>query len=391
MLSLPSSLAVVGIVPGLIIIVFLGVFGTFTAWVLIQFKLRHPEVHNMGDAGMILFGPFGRELLSFGTIVFAVFATGGQLLAGQIALGALSENKLCLMLYTGIFTIPTLLCSMPRTLDRLSWLSIPSVISILVAGIVGMVGAGLYPMAGRTVNVVVSTDFVTAFFSITNPVFAFAGHFMFFILISEMRRPQDAMKAAWTLQVFATAFYAVFAFVLYWYVGNNVASPAFSSLAIKWQKAAYAIAIPNFLIAGSLYSHTAAKLLFVRFFRRSRHLHSHTFLGWSTWFILVFIMNAAAFVLAVGVPIFNYLIGIAASLFASWYTYGLAGAFWLYDSYHYGGGTRAWKSQWIMTTLNVWTLAAGAFIMVAGTYVTIKSIVDAYHSGAVGAPFSCTS
>ena len=37
-----------------------------------------------------------------------------------------------------------------------------------------MIGAGLYPMAGRTVSVVVSTDFVTAFISITNPVFAFA-------------------------------------------------------------------------------------------------------------------------------------------------------------------------------------------------------------------------
>ena len=43
MLSLPSSLAVVGIVPGVIIIVFLGIFGTFTSWILIQFKLRHPE------------------------------------------------------------------------------------------------------------------------------------------------------------------------------------------------------------------------------------------------------------------------------------------------------------------------------------------------------------
>jgi uncharacterized membrane protein len=43
MLSLPSSLAVVGIVPGTILIVFLGVFATFTSWVLIQFKLRHPE------------------------------------------------------------------------------------------------------------------------------------------------------------------------------------------------------------------------------------------------------------------------------------------------------------------------------------------------------------
>jgi amino acid permease len=43
MLSLPSSLAVVGIVPGVIVIVFLGAFATFTAWLLIQFKLRHPQ------------------------------------------------------------------------------------------------------------------------------------------------------------------------------------------------------------------------------------------------------------------------------------------------------------------------------------------------------------
>ena len=53
----------------------------------------------MGDAGYILFGHPGREILSFGTIVFAVFATGGQLLAGQIALANLSSNKLCLVDY----------------------------------------------------------------------------------------------------------------------------------------------------------------------------------------------------------------------------------------------------------------------------------------------------
>ena len=46
----------------------------------------------MGDAGLILFGPPGREILSFGTIVFAVFATGGQLLAGQIALASVSQD-----------------------------------------------------------------------------------------------------------------------------------------------------------------------------------------------------------------------------------------------------------------------------------------------------------
>lgn len=43
MLSLPSSLAVVGIVPGVIILLFLGIFATFTSWLLVQFKLRHPQ------------------------------------------------------------------------------------------------------------------------------------------------------------------------------------------------------------------------------------------------------------------------------------------------------------------------------------------------------------
>lgn len=131
------------------------------------------------------------------------------------------------------------------------------------------------------------------------------------------------MKAAYTLQSFATVFYAVFAAVVYAYIGSTVASPAFSSLEPTWQKAAYGIALPNFLIAGSLYSHTASKLVFVRVFRHSRHLHSHTVLGWSVWTLLIVITNALAFLLAVGVPIFNYLIGIAASLFAAWFTYGM--------------------------------------------------------------------
>lgn len=131
----------------------------------------------MGDAGYIMAGPIGREVLAFGTIVFAVFATGGQLLAGQIALGVLSSNRLCLMLYTGIFAIPTLLFAMPRTLDRLSWLSVVSVVCIVIASVVGMIGAGLYPSDGwqDRYSEAAETDFVTAFISITNPVFAYAG------------------------------------------------------------------------------------------------------------------------------------------------------------------------------------------------------------------------
>jgi hypothetical protein len=53
----------------------MGVFALYTAKLLIDFKINHPEVHNMGDAGYILFGPIGRETLSAGTIIFAICAT----------------------------------------------------------------------------------------------------------------------------------------------------------------------------------------------------------------------------------------------------------------------------------------------------------------------------
>ncbi|KAI0470988.1 transmembrane amino acid transporter [Xylariaceae sp. FL0804] len=388
MLSLPSSLAAVGVVPGVVVIVFLGAFATYTAWALIRFKLRHPDVHSMADAGQVLFGPLGREVLGAGTVLFAVCATGSQILAGQLALSVLSNDALCALAFAGIFAVAVTLASFPRTLDGLGWLSVAGCASIVAAGVVAMAGAGSLPVDPGAVAVTVpGSGFAAAFISITNPVFAYAGHFMFFILISEMRRPQDAMKAAWALQIVSTAFYVVFAVVTYWYVGAGVSSPSLLSLRGPWAKAAFGVAIPNFFIAGSLYSHTAAKLVFVRLFRRSRHVHSHTPTGWGVWTLLVLLANVAAFVFAVGIPIFNYLVGIAASLFAAWYTYGLAGAFWLHDTYHFEGGLHGWSRKPFMFVVNVLTVLAGAFICVGGLYATIVSLREAAEAGELQKPF----
>ncbi|KAI0183097.1 transmembrane amino acid transporter [Xylaria flabelliformis] len=389
MLSLPSSLAAVGVVPGVIVIVFLGVFATYTAWVLIQFKLRHPEVHNMGDAGLILFGPVGREILSAGTIIFAVFATGSQILAGQLALSVLSNEKLCTVAFAGIFAVAITLASFPRTLDSLGFLSIVGGASIIVAGVVALAGAGAVPISPGDIQIAVASDFTSAFISITNPVFAYAGHFMFFILISEMKRPQDAMKAAYTLQITATSLYVIFAVVSYWYIGSDVSSPSLLSLSPLFSKIAFGLAIPNFFIAGSLYSHTASKLVFVRLFKHTKHIYSHTLLGWGVWTILILLANVAAFIFAVGIPIFNYLVGISAAVFAAWYTYGLAGAFWLHDTYHFEGGYRGWFRKPMMLTVNVFTILAGAFICVGGLYATIVALIKASAAGELPSPFQC--
>ncbi|KAI0094603.1 amino acid transporter [Irpex rosettiformis] len=388
-LSLPNAMAVVGIVPALITTIFLGIFALYTAKLLIDFKLRHPEVHSMGDAGYILFGPIGREVLSAGTVVFASFAAGSELLSGQQALSALSDNGLCAVYLLLIFAFATLLVALPRTLNQLGWLGVLSVFLIIICGVAAMIGTGINPLSNRVIQTTAPNSFLQAFLAVTNPVFAYAGHFMFFILISEMKCPKDAMKAAWCLQVFTTVYYSAFSVVVYVYIGNTVQSPALLSLPPKWAKAAFAIGLGNFLFAGALYSHTAAKLVFVRLFRRSRHVYSHTALGWSMWAILCFLAVAVAFVLAAAVPIFSDLIGITAALFAAWYTYGLAGFFWLHDTYNLQGGTAALKQRWVGTMLAVLTILAGGFICVAGTYVSVKLIVDAYKDHLVGRPFTC--
>ncbi|KAJ7786034.1 transmembrane amino acid transporter protein-domain-containing protein [Mycena metata] len=389
MLSLPSALAVVGIVPAVILIIFLGSFALYTAKLLIDFKLNHPSVHNMGDAGYVLGGPILREILSIGTIIFAICGTGSELLSGQQALSTLSNNGLCTIYLLLIFAIATLVVALPRTLDRISWLGLFSVCLIAISGVVAMIGAGINPVPGRTLSATIPTTFYQAFLAVTNPVFAYAGHFMFFILISEMRVPEDAMKAAWFLQGFSTLFYTIFAVVIYVYIGNTVASPALLSLPESWAKASFGIALGNFLLAGGLYSHTAAKIVFVRFFRKTKHMYTHTVLGWVVWIALCVAAVAIAFIFAIAVPIFSFLIGIAASLFASWYTYGIAGFFWMHDTYHLKGGWAAIRRRPGQCALALFTILVEAFVCVAGTYVSVQLIVDAYKTGLVGKPFSC--
>ncbi|KII93344.1 hypothetical protein PLICRDRAFT_100422 [Plicaturopsis crispa FD-325 SS-3] len=389
MLSLPSTLAIVGIVPAVILIIFLGIFGLFTAKLLVDFKLNHPDVHNMGDAGYILFGPIGRELLSAGTIIYAIFAAGSEMLSGAQALSTLSDQGLCSVYLTIIFAVAILVIALPRTLDRLSWLGVIASTLITISGILAMIGAGMNPTPNRVINATISTSFYQAFLAITNPVFAYAGHFMFFVFISEMERPQDAMKAAWCLQGFSTVFYTIFSVVIYVYIGNTVASPALFSLPPPWPKVTFGISMVNFLIAGGLCTHTAAKLIFIRFFRHSRHVYGHTVLGWTVWTFLCLASAIVACILAIAVPIFSDLIGIAAALFAAWYTYGLAGFFWLHDVYYLGGGKPALRRRWVGSTVAMLIILAGAFICVAGTYVSIKLINDAYNTGTVGKPFTC--
>lgn len=51
-LSLPSTLAAIGLVPGIVLIIGLGAVSTYTGYVFWQFKLKYPQVHNMGKTDL---------------------------------------------------------------------------------------------------------------------------------------------------------------------------------------------------------------------------------------------------------------------------------------------------------------------------------------------------
>lgn len=63
--------------------------------------------------------------------------------------------------------------------------------------------------------------------------------------------------------------------------------------------------------------------------------------------------------------------------------------FWLHDSYHDGLGFYAWRRHWIQAVLAIATVISGGFICVAGLYVTIRGIVEAYGNGQLPSPFTC--
>lgn len=77
--------ASLGMVAGIILVLGLGAIATVTGYVIGQFKLRYPHVHNMADAGEILAGPIGREVLGAAQVIFIVFLCGSHVLTGTIA------------------------------------------------------------------------------------------------------------------------------------------------------------------------------------------------------------------------------------------------------------------------------------------------------------------
>lgn len=108
----------------IVIIISLGLLATYTGYVIGQFKMRYPHVHNMADAGEVLMGPIGREILGAAQLLFLVFIMGSHILTFIVMMNTLTDHGTCSIVFGVAGMILSLVLALPRTLKNVSWLSI---------------------------------------------------------------------------------------------------------------------------------------------------------------------------------------------------------------------------------------------------------------------------
>ncbi|KAM0088313.1 hypothetical protein ACP6JD_008360 [Aspergillus fumigatus] len=346
-LSLPAAVAGLGLVPSVILLVSLGIIATYTGYVLGQFKLQYPWVHNMGLAGEVVFGSWGREILGAAQMLLLVFIMASHILTFVIAMNTLTDHGTCSIVFGVAGLIVSFILSLPRTLAKMSWLSLNS-------------------------N--------------SNPTnWHAAGHAAYFGLMAELKDPRDFPKALMLLQSVDVCLYIIAAIVIYVYGGDEIASPALGSADPLISKVAYGIALPTIIIAGVINGHVAIKYVYLRIFaNKKERIHKRDWVAVSSWVAIALSLWTVAWIIAEAIPVFSNLLSLITALFASWFTYGLSGIFWLYLN---RGQYLSSPRKMFLTIVNLFCLVFGAVLCGLGLYVSGKAI----HDNPSSMSFSCAN
>ncbi|KAF3760451.1 hypothetical protein M406DRAFT_93301 [Cryphonectria parasitica EP155] len=390
-LSLPSVMATLGLVPGIIVIIIIAIISGYSGLVFGKFCQLYPNIRSFGDAGGVmgetLWGPAAGRVcflvLGWGQTIFMVFVMGSHLLTWTIALNNLSNSSQCTVMWAGVGLVIFFLFNVGRTLKYTSYMSIASSLSILSAVLVTIVDVAIEkPIGSTSIDISRQIGFATGFLAATNISIAFCAHSCFFTVMSELKDKKDWPKALLALQILDTSLYLVSAIVIYIYVGPDVPSPALSAAGTTVvRKVIWGIALPTIVIAGVIYAHVAGTFMFERVFGGTEHVARRTRLGTAVWIGMMLGIWVLAFVIAESIPIFNSLLSLVAALFVSWFSYGVPGLMWLF--LHRG----EYSQRRVGLVANVGLVIVGLMFCAVGLWSTVVSIEGSSSSR----PWTCAS
>ncbi|KHN99042.1 Amino acid transporter, transmembrane [Metarhizium album ARSEF 1941] len=392
-LSIPSVFDAVGLVPGVILLLAVGTITTWSAHMIGVFKLRHRQVYGIDDAGGLIFGPVGREIFGISFTLLMTFAAAAAMIGISVALNALSTHGACTAVFVVVAAVFGFTFASIQTLGKISALAWIGVTSIVVAVFtvtiaVGVRGAPHAPSKDlqgpwkSNYELFKHPSFSDALGAITTLVFAYAGTPTFFSIASEMRDPKHYTKALVVCQTVITLAYIVVGVVVYYFCGSHVASPALGSAGPVIKKVAYGIALPGLLVTDLLLIHLAAKSIFVRLLRNSKHLASNTPKHWVVWLGSTLTITAVGYIIASAIPIFGQLIALIGALLGPILCFHPPGFMWIYDNWKRSHSREQARWYWGVAC-SIFVIVSGTFLMIAGTYSAIYTIVHTPGSSKV--------
>ncbi|RSL74787.1 hypothetical protein CEP53_000036 [Fusarium sp. AF-6] len=128
-LSIPAVFDTLGMIPGLICLCTIAAITTWSDWMVGAFKLRHREVYSIADAGQLMFGPIGREILGVGFCLYWIFVSGSGMLGVSIGLNSVSTHGACTVVFVAVAAIVGFGCASIRTLSHVAYgMAIPGLI-----------------------------------------------------------------------------------------------------------------------------------------------------------------------------------------------------------------------------------------------------------------------
>lgn len=356
-LSLPKALSTMGFVPGVLIIVLLGILSWYTGYVTYQVKQRYPAITSFADIFALWLGKPGRWFGEVAQNLLLIFIMAAHIVTFSVMLNVLTEHRLCTIAFMAVGAAVSFLLSTPRTFKANSKASVfckslpihlnpraylhsltknkpPACISIATATLIAMIAIGIEKKGLHTSFAITpspETSLGSACMSVSSIILAYNGHIAYPSLITEMRQPRDFPKALALLITTMISLYLVVAVVIYYYAGQTVQSPALGSASPLTAKIAYAIAIPTILVAGVIAALVAAKQLYRHLWRRHSHvMREKSLRARASWFAVLAALYLLAWLMAESVPVFQQLLGVIGALFGTWFALGFPALFWFW-------------------------------------------------------------
>lgn len=398
-LSIPLTVATIGIVPFILLCV---LFGVLTMYVGIEYwriTIMYPGVHNLEQAGDLLYGKPGAVIFSSVQLIFSIFLQGNHVLLGVYAFHYLGWHS-CAVALAVVFAIISFVSTLPRSYKLFSIQASISFTSILTVVIVTMISSAVSGPQNKSPDdppkrilafgstPQVPHDFLAGVSAVSNVFVSFGAHPSYMPIISEMRDRRQFPKSVGLVVIISFVVYVITGCVVNKYLGQYTKSPSLGSLTPTMVKVAYGLAIPTILVAGVASGHVSGKALFVSFFRskKRRRFANNRAVTIIAWVVINIFTWTCAFILAELIPFFSSFLNLEASLMWS-LLLAAAPLFYIWRHQH------DYRSSWqnflgMLFAFTVFGIAG--FLCIAGVIAAAKSIHDQYQNGSVGTPFSCS-